>query len=133
MVSCQCEEPVGGSTSTVPAGKLAAPATDHLPPSYATNPPTVDPKQNINLLKQPVLEKESVHISTPAGIGTAGIIMDTVSSDKFGAVIGFLERFVKLCDGMSEVSFCIASDFYFHIEMLAGASICKACVDRADH
>jgi hypothetical protein len=134
MISCRCEEPAGGSTSSaVPVGQLAVPSTGPSVASSSTSAATADPKQNLDLLEQFVLkEQESVHMSTPSGIGTAGTIMDAVSSDKFGAVMGFLERFVEIGDAISEVSFCIASDFYFHIEMLAGASLCKACMGRAD-
>jgi hypothetical protein len=109
MISCRCEEPAGGSTlSTVPAGQLPAPSTDPPVASSSTNPSIVDPKQNIDLLEQFVLkEKESVHMSTPSGIETAGTIMDAVSSDNFGAVMGFLERFVEIGDAISEVSFVL--------------------------
>jgi hypothetical protein len=134
IISCRCEEPASGSTlSTVPAGQLAIPSTNFPVASSSTNPPTIDPKQNLDLLEQFVLkEKESVHMSTPPGIGTAGIMMDAVSSDNFGTVMGFLERFVEIGDAISEVSFCIASDFYFRVEMLAGAPIRKARMGRAD-
>jgi hypothetical protein len=105
MISCRCEEAVGGSTSTALAGQLAVPSKGPPVASSSANTPTVDPKQNIDLLEQFVLkEKESVHMSTPSGIGTAGIIMDAVSSDNFGAVMGILERFVQIGDAISEVS-----------------------------
>jgi hypothetical protein len=114
MISCRCKEPAGGSTSSaVPAGQLTVPSNDSPVASSSTNLPTIDPKQNLDLLEQFVLkEKESVHMSTPPGIGTAGIIIDAVSSDNFSAVMGFLERFVEIGDAISEVSFCIASDLF---------------------
>jgi hypothetical protein len=113
MISCRCKEPAGGSTSSaVPAGQLTVPSNDS-PVASSANLPTMDPKQNMDLLERFVLkEKESADMSTPSGIGTAGIIIDAVSSDNFSAVMGFLERFVEIGDAISEVSFCIASDLF---------------------
>jgi hypothetical protein len=115
MISCRCEELAGGSTpSPVPAGQLAVAPADPSVASSSTNVPTVDPKQNLDLLGQFVLkEKEAADMSTPSGIGTAGTIMGAVSSDSFGAVMRFLERFVQIGDAISEVNFCVASNTYF--------------------
>jgi hypothetical protein len=133
MISCQCEEPVGSSTlPTVPPGQLAIASTSP-PLASPTNVATVDPKQNVEYLEQILLKvKEPVHSSTLSGVGTAGIIMGAVSSDHFGAVMGILERLVQIGDAISEVRFCIPSNSYFFIEMLPGAPIRKACVDRVD-
>jgi hypothetical protein len=50
---------------------------------------------------------ENSHISTPSGIDTAGAVMDRVSSvtssNSFDTVLGYLDKFVKIGDAISEV------------------------------
>ena len=51
---------------------------------------------------------ENSHISTPSGIATAGTVMQHISSatssNSFGTVMGFLEKFVEIGDTIAEVS-----------------------------
>ena len=52
---------------------------------------------------------ESSHISTPSGIDTVGAVMDRISSvtssNSFDAVLGYLDKFVKIGDTISEVGY----------------------------
>ena len=47
------------------------------------------------------------HISTPSGIDTAGAVMDRISSvtssNSFDTILGYLDKFVKIGDAISEV------------------------------
>ena len=51
---------------------------------------------------------ENSHISTPSGIATVGTVMQHISSatssNSFGTVMGFLEKFVEIGDTIAEVS-----------------------------
>ena len=51
---------------------------------------------------------ENSHISTPSGISSAGTVMQHISSatssDSFGTVMGFLEKFVQIGNTIAEVS-----------------------------
>jgi hypothetical protein len=134
-ISCRCEEHAGGSTLHTAPGGQSAPFASSGPslPSPSTSAVTVDPKQNLNVLEEFVLkQKESVHMSTPSGIETAETVIDAISSDNFGTVMGYIERFVQIGDAISEVSFYPASESYLHIKKFAGPPICETCVDSAD-
>jgi hypothetical protein len=86
--------------------------------SSSVGHPLTVPSANVALSKpeddQALLESfvhsiaENLHMSTPSGIGTAGTVMECVSSatspDSFATVIGFLEKFVQIGDTVAEVS-----------------------------
>jgi hypothetical protein len=134
-ISYRCEETASGSTlPAAPGGQpVPVPSTGPSLASPSTGAVTVDPSQNLNVLEQFVLkEKESVHMSTPSGIEMAGTVMNAISSDNFGTVMGYLEKFVQIGDAISEVSFYLAPKPYYLIEMLVGPPLCQACVDGAD-
>jgi hypothetical protein len=119
LISCRCEESVGGSTLHATPGGQPVPVASSGPslPSPSTRAVTVYPKQNLNVLEKFVLkEKESVHMSTPSGIAMPGIVIDAISSDNLGTVMGYIEKFVQIGDAISEVGFYIASESYFHIK-----------------
>jgi hypothetical protein len=93
-----------GSTSHAADGGQLVPIVSHVP-SLPTPSTDVDPKQNLTVLEELVLKgKESAHLSTPSGINEAGTVISAVSSDNFGTVMGYVERFVQIGDAISEVS-----------------------------
>jgi hypothetical protein len=53
-------------------------------------------------------EKDTVQMSTPSDIETAGAVINAISPHNFGTVVGFLEGFVQMGDAISEVSFYLA-------------------------
>jgi hypothetical protein len=86
----------------------------------------VDPTQNLNVLEQFILkERDSVQISTPSGIESAGTVINAISPDKFGTVVGFLKRFVQIGDAISEASFYLASNSYHQTKILKGPPYAK--------
>jgi hypothetical protein len=93
----------------------------------------VYPTQNLNVLEQIVFkEKDSVQMSTPSGTESAATVINAISPDNFGTVVGFLKRLVQIGDAINEVSFYLASNSYHQTKILEGPPICKACLDGAD-
>jgi hypothetical protein len=131
LISCRYEKTASGSTlPAVHVGK-SVPVPSAGPSSSSA--PMVDPTQNLNVLEQFILkERDSVQISTPSGIESAGTVINAISPDKFGTVVGFLKRFVQIGDAISEASFYLASNSYHQTKILEGPPICKACLDCAD-
>jgi hypothetical protein len=94
----------------------------------------VDPTQTLNILEQFVFkEKDSVQMSTPSGIKSAGTVINAISPHNFGTVVGFLEGFVQIHDAISEVSFYLSLNSCHQTKILKGPPICKACLDGADY
>jgi hypothetical protein len=83
----------GGNPLTVPSTNIAAP----------------NPEGDQAFLESFVHSlAQNSHFTTPSGIGTAGTVMEhissTTSSDSFDTVMGFLEKFVQIGDTIAEVS-----------------------------
>jgi hypothetical protein len=80
----------------------------------------------------------SSDLSTPSGVAATGDAMDmvsaTTSSGSFDAVMGVMQRFVKIGDAIAKVSISriVKAILHSHRDLMAGSPICETCVDGTD-
>ena len=95
--------------STVAVVPAASSSDVHPLTLSSTNVTAPKPEDDQKLLESFVHDAaENSHISTPSGIGSAGTVIQHISSatssNSFGTVMGFLEKFVQIGDTIAEVS-----------------------------
>jgi hypothetical protein len=105
VISCVAS-PVVSTATVVPTASSPGGHPLTAPSTNVEAPKREDDQALLELFVHSAAENS--HMSSPSGIGTAGTVKENVSSitssDGFGTVMGYLEKFVQIGDTVADVS-----------------------------